>query len=109
MIGYLFLIVENAVLHGAMSRKNGRVEIKVREDGDKVKILVRDNGHGISKEILEDLYRNTSEDDGIGLGNVHKRLCYIYGKENGLDIQSTPLGTTVNINIDKNRFVSLAG
>lgn len=102
-------IVENAVLHGAMSRKNGRVEIKVREDGDEVKIQVSDNGQGISMEILEALYKDRSEDDGIGLGNVHKRLCYIYGEGNGLDIQSTPLGTTVNINIDKNRFVSLAG
>lgn len=102
-------IVENAVLHGAMSRKIGKVGIKASQDGDKIKIVVSDNGHGIPQGVLEGLFKDSSEDDSIGLGNVHKRLCYIYGKENGLDIQSTPSGTTVNINIDKSKFVSLAG
>lgn len=102
-------IVENAVLHGAMSRKIGKVAIRVYQNGDNIKIVVSDNGQGIPQGVLEGLYSDSSEDDGIGLGNVHKRLCYIYGKDNGLDIQSTPLGTTVNINIDKNKFVSLAG
>ena len=101
-------IVENAVFHGAMTRKKGLVEIKVYQNGGEVIIAVSDNGHGISKDIIERLMKDTVEDDSIGLVNVHKRLCYIYGKEKGLDIQSRPSGTTVYINIKKNKPVSLA-
>ena len=101
-------IVENAVFHGAMTRKKGLVEIKVYQNGGEVIIAVSDNGHGISKDIIERLMKDTVEDDSIGLANVHRRLCYIYGKEKGLDIQSRPSGTTVYINIKKNKPVSLA-
>ena len=101
-------IVENAVFHGAMTRKKGLVEIKVYQNGGEVIIAVSDNGHGISKDIIERLMKDTIEDDSIGLANVHRRLCYIYGKEKGLDIQSRPSGTTVYINIKKNKPVSLA-
>lgn len=102
-------IVENAVIHGAMSRKVGKVEINVRQVAENVVITVRDNGQGIEQSILDGLMNDTMEDDNIGLGNVHKRLCYIYGKNSGLDIQSTPMGTTVNINIKKDQPVTLAG
>ena len=102
-------IVENAVIHGAMSRKFGIVEIKVSQNDSNFVISVRDNGGGVPQNILKDLKNDTIKDGNIGLGNVHKRLCYIYGNDNGLDIQSTPSGTTVNINIKKKRSVTLAG
>lgn len=95
-------IVENAVIHGAMSRKSGKVAIKVRERENGVQISVSDNGKGIAEEVIEGLNKDSDHDRGIGLLNVHKRLCYIYGKENGLEIGSTPSGTRININIPKN-------
>ncbi|NMA50009.1 MAG: histidine kinase [Tissierellia bacterium] len=102
-------IVENAVLHGAMSRKTGRVAIKVRKNGKGVLISVSDNGHGVPQDILERLKNDRSDESSIGLANVDKRLAYIYGRGNGLDIVSTPSGTTVNINISKNQPMTKAG
>ena len=96
-------IVENAVMHGAMSRKNGQVNVSIKERIDGIIISVSDNGHGISEDLIEGLKNDNINEDSIGLGNVHKRLCYIYGQENGLDIISSPSGTTVNINILKNQ------
>lgn len=102
-------IVENAVFHGAMSRKKGMVEIKAYENKGQVTISVRDNGYGIPQETIERLMKGTIEDDSIGLANVHNRLCYIYGRENGLDIQSRPSGTIVNINFKKEKPISIVG
>ena len=96
-------IVENAVMHGAMSRKNGKVNVSIKETPDGIIISVSDNGHGISEDIIEGLKNDNMDDGSIGLANVHKRLCYIYGKDNGLDIISSPSGTTVNIRILNNQ------
>lgn len=96
-------IVENAVIHGAMSRKSGQVNVSIKERIDDIIISVSDNGHGISEDIIEGLRNDNIDESSIGLGNVHKRLCYIYGKDNGLDIITSLSGTTVNINILKNQ------
>ncbi|MDR7857514.1 LytS/YhcK type 5TM receptor domain-containing protein [Tissierella sp.] len=95
-------IVENAVFHGAMSKNIGKVDIEVRERERDFLISVSDNGHGISDDIIQGLKNNTTGHNNIGLSNVHKRLCYMYGSSNGLDIVSTPSGTRVNISIVKN-------
>ena len=91
-------IVENAVIHGAMKRKKGVVKIIVKEEKKNLKISIMDNGLGMPKEIIKTL---KSEDEnfkkGIGLRNVNKRLCYIYGENNGLDIVTSSEGTEVNI------------
>jgi sensor histidine kinase YesM len=92
-------IVENAVKHGAMKRKKGVVQIIVEKEKEYVKISVCDNGLGMPREIIEGLKNNTLAISKIGLSNVHRRLCYIYGKDNGLDIYSSEHGTTVNIYI----------
>ena len=93
-------IVENAIIHGAMKRKKGIVKIIVKEENKNLKISVLDNGLGIPKEIIESL---KSEDEnlekGIGIRNVNRRLCYIYGENNGLDIVTSSEGTEVNISI----------
>ncbi|NLY44853.1 MAG: histidine kinase [Tissierella sp.] len=96
-------IVENAVIHGAMSRKDGQVKVEISERDNDIIISVKDNGHGIPIDIIEGLQNDDIGEDSIGLGNVHKRLCYIYGKDHGLDIISSTSGTTVNINIKKNQ------
>ena len=92
-------IVENAVIHGAIKRKEGRVEIIVREEKRNLKISVIDNGFGMPKDIIERLKSNISHEDSIGLINVNKRLCYLYGDEYGLDILASSEGTMVNIYI----------
>ncbi len=94
-------IVENAVIHGAIKRKQGIVNIVAKDLENSVKITISDNGLGIPDDIVNGLKNDTLESDKIGLSNVHKRLCYTYGKDNGLHIESSPQGTAINIYINK--------
>ena len=92
-------IVENAVIHGAMKRKQGIVNIIIKEDNSNLKISVIDNGFGIPIEIIKGLNEKTTCEGNIGLINVHRRLCYLYGRNYGLDIATSNEGTKINIYI----------
>ncbi len=93
-------IVENAVIHGALKRKQGIVSISAKDLGNSVMISVSDNGFGIPEEILERLEKNTIESTNVGLSNVYKRLLYIYGRD-CFKIHTSSLGTTISICIPK--------
>lgn len=95
-------IVENAVVHGAMKRKRGLVKIIVKEDNKNLKISVIDNGFGISEDIVNKLKSNISNEENIGLINVQRRLCYLYGNDYGLNVLTSNHGTEININIPFN-------
>lgn len=67
-------------------------------------IDVIDNGPGMDKEIVDQLYENGSsqlphqnEGHGIGMLNVQRRLTGIFGKEAGLQIISGGSGTIVRM------------
>lgn len=92
-------IVENAINHGAMKRRQGEVDITVKEDNNEVLISISDNGKGIPSEILNGLKDDTLGYESIGLSNVEKRLCYMYGKDHGMDIKTSDEGTTILIRI----------
>lgn len=92
-------IVENGIKHGAMKRKQGELIIKVKKEKKYVQISVIDNGFGMPESIIKSLNENNPNSNSIGLYNVNRRLCYMYGKANGLDIKTSSEGTTVNINI----------
>jgi len=92
-------IVENAINHGAMKRRQGEVDITVKEENNSVLISISDNGKGIPLEIIKGLKNDTLGNESIGLSNVEKRLCYMYGKDHGLDIKTSGEGTTILIRI----------
>ncbi|WP_313130721.1 LytS/YhcK type 5TM receptor domain-containing protein [Anaerocolumna sp.] len=94
-------IVENAIKHGAMKKKQGEVKIIIKEEKKAIKISVMDNGFGMPQNVVHGLKYNTIDNGRIGLINVQKRLCYIYGENNGLDIDTSDKGTIVNISIPK--------
>ncbi|WP_429843802.1 LytS/YhcK type 5TM receptor domain-containing protein [Brevibacillus sp. FIR094] len=89
-------IVENAIHHGLFPKiSDCLLTIRVEPYDHEVKISIEDNGVGISEERLADIWN--SQQEGIGLVNVHSRLRSIYGKKYGLTIQSKPgLGTVVS-------------
>ncbi|KZE64873.1 sporulation kinase [Fictibacillus phosphorivorans] len=65
----LINILKNAV---EATPKEGRVSIKLMEDGDHVKIIIRDTGKGMTKEQLSrvgSLFFSTKE-QGMGLGTM---------------------------------------
>lgn len=92
-------IVENSIKHGILEGKGyGSVTIKIKKvaAGD-ISIVIEDDGVGISKEIIEKVYKGKMEENKIGMSNVHNRLKYIYGE--GLRIERLMSGTRINFNV----------
>ena len=79
-------LVENAIRHGAMTRKRGVVEIQIHpeEEPKGVRIRILDNGPGLSEAAAQSLVTGYGENQGIGMLNVHRRLMGIWGQEAGL-------------------------
>lgn len=87
-------IAENAVVHGVEDKEDGvEVKIDIRIKGEVVEVSVRDNGLGMTPERLAEVRQTISsqeesENNRIGLRNVHQRLVLSYGEEHGLNITS---------------------
>lgn len=95
-------LVENAVRHGIQGRRmGGTLEIAAKDTGESLIISIKDDGAGISKKRMEEIFLEENETTGIGLNNVNKRLQNYYGK--GLSIESeVSKGTIITVNIPKN-------
>jgi sensor histidine kinase YesM len=103
-------LIENAIIHGFKEKDSGTIEIKSKEMKEKVVIIVKDDGAGINRNILNNILSYEDENKekitthitGIGINNVHKRLKYYFGDEYGLEINSElGQGTEVKINLPK--------
>jgi two-component system, sensor histidine kinase YesM len=85
-------LVENSIYHGLKYKNNkGKLEIKGHLEGDKVVLIVCDDGVGISEEKINTLLNNQSQierKEDFGLGSVDRRIKLLYGNEFGLEIQS---------------------
>ncbi|STD26811.1 inner membrane protein ypdA [Enterobacter asburiae] len=57
----------------------GVVTISVTESGNRVRIAVRDTGHGIDPKVIERVESNEMPGNKIGLLNVHHRVKLLYG------------------------------
>lgn len=91
-------LVENAVRHGLKSvEENGSIKIEIKKKGKGVLFVVKDNGEGISKEVLENIFSHEKyPQHGIGLKNCHERLKNLYGNPSGL-VFDTRLGMGTRI------------
>ncbi len=102
-------IVENAIFHGIEKRaQGGLVTIKVEGLVNKVRIIVSDNGVGMSEERLEEINQRLGKKEneignrrhGIALLNVNRRIKLLFGKEYGIWIFSVEnVGTSINMEI----------
>lgn len=75
-------LVENAVSHGVAPKADGgSIRIKVTLSGDRLRILVTDNGMGMSPAVRDRLNRlenvPAGQNSGIGVVNVAKRLAIL--------------------------------
>jgi len=94
-------LVENAIVHGIQPCKGkGVVVIAVKDQGDRVRISVKDTGHGIDQQVIERVARNEMPGHNIGLLNVHHRVSLLYGE--GLRIRRQEPGTEIAFYISKN-------
>ncbi|WP_172675875.1 response regulator [Propionispora sp. 2/2-37] len=91
-------IVENAIKHGILPKKEGgTIIISIKQEAPYILITIQDDGVGISQDTLSQLLTN-SKKKGVGLANIDRRLKRLYG--HGIQIISKAnAGTTINIKI----------
>ncbi|MHB1459535.1 MAG: sensor histidine kinase [Armatimonadota bacterium] len=98
---YLVLqpLVENAIIHGIEPlEKGGHLKISVFKQEGNVIVEIQDNGVGISQSRISQLFDDKDESK-IGLRNINKRIEYLYGQTDLLNIQSEPGCTIVKLTI----------
>lgn len=101
-------VIENAIIHGLEPKiEKGKVSIYISMQGERLNVLVEDNGVGMSKEEIQELYQqcqNQNTKQSIGLKNVYRRLLLCYGEESMLHIESEKgKGTRISFSIPRNR------
>lgn len=75
-------LVENAFHHGLAKRAAaGRVSIRARREGDRLKLSVLDDGPKISDEAIAGIAY------GVGLSNIRDRLMALYGEDHEIRIR----------------------
>lgn len=101
-------LVENAIKHGLLPKKNGGcVLIQAQVLGDELVVTVEDNGVGMEAAQVEQLFTtkgSSASGIGIGFSNVNQRFKSIYGPKSSLQVTSKPgVGTKVEVRIPKLR------
>ncbi|WP_373601273.1 sensor histidine kinase [Paraclostridium bifermentans] len=82
-------IVENAILYSMEKENNkGVISLKGYKDTLGTRIVIRDNGIGMSKDKLENVLNKEASINRVGVINVHERIQLNYGQEYGLKIDS---------------------
>jgi sensor histidine kinase YesM len=101
-------IVENAIMHGVITKtaSEKKVFIRAKRYGQDLVVFIIDNGMGMDKETIRlimdtaDKLNEKERFSGIGIRNVDQRLKLYYGNNYGLKIKSRPgTGTIVRIAI----------
>jgi len=87
-------LVENAICHGIEPQRSpGLISIEANREGNRLHLMVRDNGSGLSGEHLDNSGRR-----GIGLANTEARLQGLYGEDQSFSFgRAEPQGCQVNI------------
>lgn len=98
-------LVENCILHGFCSSEinNACITIRVQELDSWIRIEVEDNGVGIEKHTVQDIYARAASEEresrrysGIGIENVLQKLRLEFSEKAQMTIQNNvPHGTTV--------------
>ena len=94
-------IVENAIKHGIAGRHGGdHVHISAGRNGDRLWMLVRDNGGGLQVRTLRALRT------GVGLANTRDRLDCLYGRLYRLEFSDRDGGLAVLMDIPFQRVAA---
>ncbi|MBF1014684.1 MAG: sensor histidine kinase, partial [Lachnospiraceae bacterium] len=99
-------LVENSIMHGILEKEDSRGVIKINFvlQGDRIYIIIKDDGVGMSKDKIDNLLKDTNEikhaGSGYGVKNINERIKLYYGPEFGLEFESKEnAGTVVTVSI----------
>ena len=87
-------VVENSLYHGLPSdlSRQGCIRIHTERVGERLEIIVEDNGEGMSQEELSRILIKNEKDrrsfNGIGVEKVNDRIKLFFGPEYGLRYES---------------------
>ena len=94
-------LVENALYHGIKLRRGmGCILVDAAQEGESVRILVRDDGAGMTPERLRQLRQSLDSEEQVGFGvrTVYRRLRLMYAEHCSMELESEPgAGTTVTL------------
>lgn len=83
-------ILENAILYSMEKGNNvGYIKVTAFEENEFVRIIIEDNGIGMSEDKLMKVLDKDASINSVGVTNVHERIQLNYGMEYGLKIEST--------------------
>ena len=92
-------LIENAFEHGIRDMKDtGVISVSFEAEGNRLSILVDDNGPNASDELIERMQAVLDADssapmgDSVALSNIHRRIRILYGPGSGLYVSRSPLG-----------------
>ena len=87
-------LVENAIRHGIAPREGpGHVRIAAGRNGDRLRLVVEDDGVGLTKG-------GATSGSGFGLSSTRGRLEHLYGGAARLEVQArTPTGVTATVDL----------
>ncbi len=100
-------IVENAIVHGIETVKNGVIHLEIFHDEECTYFVVRNTGKKMTEDVKRKI-REILEGDGeqiprepgrhtsIGIQNVNRRIRLLYGEEYGLTIEQNEGCETVS-------------
>ena len=96
-------LVENALNHGVRNKDGqGIISIKALYDNDQIRLIVEDNGKGMSEEKIREIESGMSK--GVGLKSTIERLKIYYNSADVVKIYSKiDEGTKIEITIPKNK------
>ena len=103
-------LIENYFVHGIdYMRIDNVISVKANIEEDKITILIRDNGKGMSSEKIKDLNQSLMESHSkfggsIGILNVNERLRSYFGESYRMCIQETQAhGVTISVSFEKEK------
>lgn len=98
-------LVENALNHGLKNKRGPKkILVKAKIHENCLRIMVCDNGVGISQEKIESILKGEESEGGtsIGLKNIYSRIKMLYGESAGLRIESkVEEGTMISLLIPR--------
>lgn len=90
-------IVENAIIHGLDGvLEDPMIAVTSRRDGEDLVIEVSDNGAGLEQELADRLLQEEEPEElmrdraHIGIKSIQKRIQILYGKHDGIRMETSP-------------------
>jgi two-component system sensor histidine kinase YesM len=101
-------MIENSVKYGFGCQENLKVELKAYIHEERLIMICRDDGIGMTPGILSELQALLAQEENnsrhSGLYNIHRRCVILYGKSYGVDIRSAEgIGTTLVVTLPVHR------